>query len=298
MENDCDCENYAQNFNLMIHFFQEKYLKFLKINGKDIKSNTSFKNMGNDYEFLLTITKNLVPKGNECIEIIKQCSHNHSKEIEDIKSKLDKNENIIEKINFHFELIKKQIKLEDFDYEENEEEKTKEQNDNVNNNINITISKHLSEKDKINNLRKSAILIHNLFEDEDYKKKKNEDKKLLIKIQNNVKDIIKETGVEIKKHDEILDNIEVKVENSLDKAEKTVDYNLIKSAESAVQKRRLKYQLALGAAFCAAGTIVPGIGNLIGGALGGLIGYGIYRIDKHRLKKLDKKHKDKNKEKK
>ena len=39
----------------------------------------------------------------------------------------------------------------------------------------------------------------------------------------------------------------------------------------------------------AIGSIVPGIGNAIGLALGGLIGYGIYRADKHRLNKVLKK---------
>ena len=44
-----------------------------------------------------------------------------------------------------------------------------------------------------------------------------------------------------------------------------------------------------------AGTIVPGIGNIIGAALGGLIGYGIYRIDKYRLDKIEEKYNEDNK---
>ena len=40
---------------------------------------------------------------------------------------------------------------------------------------------------------------------------------------------------------------------------------------------------------------MPGIGNIVGAALGGLIGYGVYRIDKHRLDKIEKKYSKENK---
>ena len=43
--------------------------------------------------------------------------------------------------------------------------------------------------------------------------------------------------------------------------------------------------------FGAIGSVVPEIGNVIGAALGGLIGYGIYRVDKHRLDKIQNKKK-------
>ena len=69
------------------------------------------------------------------------------------------------------------------------------------------------------------------------------------------------------------------------------DDELEKAAISAVNRRRLAYQGGLALAFGAAGSIVPGIGNVIGAALGGLIGYGIYRADKHRLNKVLKKKK-------
>ena len=47
----------------------------------------------------------------------------------------------------------------------------------------------------------------------------------------------------------------------------------------------------MGTALGAIGSVVPGIGNAIGIALGNLIGYGIYKIDNHRLNKAIKKQK-------
>ena len=295
MEDICDCDTFTKNFNEMISFFLKSYSNFLKVKGKDIKNKKSFINMRNDYDTLISITKSLVPKGNECIELIKECSNNHSKEIEDIKSKVNKVDELIEKINNHYEIIKKQIPQKDFDNEEEDEEEEIQVNNNViiNNNID---DKKISEKEKINNLRKSGIVLHDLLQDEEYKRKNNEEKKEIIKTKNNVNDILKQMEIQLNQDDEIIDHVEQNVDEGLDKVEKGTENELKKTAESVVRRRRLKYQLGLGAAFCAAGTIVPGIGNIVGGALGGLIGYGLYRIDKHRLNKIERKYKDKEKE--
>ena len=241
MKDACDCDTFTKNFNVMITFFLNMYSKFLKINGKDIKNKKSFINMKNDYDALISITKSLVPKGNECIELIKECPNKHSKEIEDIKTKVNKVDELIEKINNHYEIIKKQIPQQDFDDEE-EDEKEEIQGNNINiiNNNNIT-NKNLNEKEIKNNLKKSAIVIHDLLQDEEYKRKKNEDKKAIIKVKNEVDDILKEMEVQLNKDDEIIDHVEENVNEGLDKVEKGTEENLKKAAESAVKRRRLKY---------------------------------------------------------
>lgn len=70
--------------------------------------------------------------------------------------------------------------------------------------------------------------------------------------------------------------------------EKANNQELEKAARIAINRRRLSYQIGLGATFGAIGSVVPGIGNAIGAALGALIGYGIYRVDMHRLNKATK----------
>lgn len=292
MEGVCDCETITKNFNEMISFFLKMYSKFIKIKGKDITNKKSFINMKNDYEVLISLTKSLVPKGKECIELIKECSNNHSKEIEDINSKVNKVDELIAKINNHYEIINKQIPQQDFD---EEEEEIQENKINIINDNNKPIGE-MSDKEILEKDKKTVIIIQDLLKDEEYKRKNNEQKKEIIKVKNNVNDIIKEMEIQLNKDDEIIDHVEEKVDEGLNKVEKGDDQNLKKMAENAVHRRRLKYQLGLGAAFCAAGTIVPGIGNIVGGVLGGLIGYGLYRIDKHRLKKIEKKYQEQNKD--
>ena len=150
--------------------------------------------------------------------------------------------------------------------------------------------KEIMERDK-----KTIILIQNLLEDEEYKKKKKQDKKDLIMIKNQLKDIVNNIEVELNKNDEQIDNIETNLDNGFVLIEKGNDENLKKAAQSAINRRRLGYQIGLVAALGLAGSVVPGIGNVVGAALGGLIGYGIYRIDKYRLDKIEEKYNEDNK---
>ena len=295
MEDVCDCDTFYKNFNEMISFFLKMYSKFLKIKGKDITNKKSFINMKDDYDALISLTRSLVPKGNECLEFIKECPNKHPKEIEDIKSKVNKVDELIEKINNHYEIIKKQIPQKVYDEEEEEDKEEEIQTNKINiikSNISNKPPEKMSEKEILENDKKAAIVIQDLLKDEEYKRKNNEDKKHIIKTKNIVNDILKDMEVQLNKDDEIIDHVEENVDNSLNKVEKGTEKNLKEAAETAVHRRRLKYQLGLGAAFCAAGTIVPGIGNIAGAALGGLIGYGLYRIDKHRLKKIEKKYQE------
>ena len=76
--------------------------------------------------------------------------------------------------------------------------------------------------------------------------------------------------------------------------EKGNKQNLEKAAKDAIKRRRLEYQAGLTLAFGALGSIIPGIGTIIGAGVGAVVGnavgYGIYRFDNHRLKKVLKKY--------
>ena len=145
------------------------------------------------------------------------------------------------------------------------------------------------------NNKKNIEIMMNLLENQELKAKRDEEKREIIKIKNILEDTANIIDVELNKNNEQIDSIEECVENGFEQVQKGNDDELEKAAISAVKRRRLAYQGGLAVAFCAVGTVVPGIGNVIGAALGGIIGYGLYRIDKHRLNKaLENKHKIRN----
>ena len=227
-----------------------------------------------------------------------QCKNEHTKEIEEIINKVNKSYELLTKVNYHYEKNKKEIPNID-ENEEEEDEKEKEKkiiknkyDDIFNNNKPI---EEMTDKEIMERDRKTIILIQNLLEDEEYKKKKKEDIRNIKKVKNQLKEIVNTIEIELNRNDEQIDNIETNVDNGHILVEKANDENLRKTAQSAIKRRRLGYQLGLAGALGLAGTIVPGIGNIVGAALGGLIGYGIYRIDKHRLDKIEKKYSKENK---
>lgn len=286
MEGYCDCKKHEEAFNISIDFFLKQYGKFIKIKGKSITNKKSFEQMNQLYNTLKDLIASLKPKGSECISQLTKCSNSHSNDIEDIKNKVNKFDELDERIEKHFLDIKKAIP-EGFDEEE-------ENNNNIINNINYNeehfVEEKLTDKEIIENDKQCMILISNLLEDEEYKRKNKEDKKEIIKLKNQVMDLVKNMELELYRNDEQLDNIEDNIEKSNDLVDKG-DKNLSAAARSAVSRRRLKYQLGLPALLCAVGTVVPGIGNIVGAAVGSAIGYGLYRIDKHRINAIEKKNK-------
>ena len=215
------------------------------------------------------LLKDLKPKGDECLKKMKSCSCDHSKNIEEISTKLNKFEEFQQKINKRFVEILKQIP------KENLEEDLKIDKENLN------------EKEIMENDKKSILLMKSILKDEMYKKKKNEDIKNLYQVEQNLNDMLKNIEVQLNQDDEVIDHIENNVYDGFEVVDKGL-INLQMAAHDAVARRRLKYQLGMPALFCAVGTVVPGIGNIVGALVGGLAGYGLYRIDKHRLDKIDK----------
>ena len=281
MEDECDCGMFFNGFNEMISLFMKNYGQFLKIKGDNITNSKSFKKVQDDYDVLISITKSLIPKGDECISRMLSCSNDHSKQVDEVTTKVSKSNELIEKINRHFENIKKKIPKDDFDDEEEEEEDQK--------NVEDMTDKEIMENDK-----KAILMVENLLDDPDFKAKNKEDLKQIFKIKNDIKDIQNAIDVQLNNDGEIIDHITKNVDDGFVLVEKGNKQNLVKAAKDAVKRRRLEYQAGLTLAFGALGSIIPGIGNIIGAGVGAVVGnavgYGIYRFDNHRLKKVLKKY--------
>ncbi len=285
MEDFCECECHEKNFNDTVNFFMKNYGAYLKIKGKNIKTKKDFDEAKTKYNLLVSLVKSLKPKGENAINNIKACHKDHSKLVEEISSKIEQTDNLLENINHHFDSIKQTMpEIE----EEEDEDDIENNNDKENDNKNF---ENMTDEQIMENDRQSIIMIQNLLDDEEYRNKNKEDKKHIIQIKNQLNDVLKNIEIELNNNNEQIDNIEDNVEQSLDLVDKGND-NLEKAAKSAVTRRRIKYQLGFAAVLGGIGTVVPGLGNVVGAALGGLIGYGVYRIDRHRLNKILKKRKE------
>ena len=293
MENFCECKNFFQVFNDITSFFLKNYGKFFKIKGNNIKNKKSFNDMKNLHDTLISSLNSIQSRGNETLKIMEKCNNDHASEIEEITSKISKTEELLSKIENHYEKIKKEIP------NEYEEEDDKDNNKNNYNDIfnNEKPLEEMTDEEIIERDRKTIILVQDLLNDAEFKAKKKEEKKEIIKIKNQLKDIVNNMEVELNKNDEQIDNIENNVFDGFEVIEMGND-NLQNAAQNAIKRRRVVYQAGLATVLGVAGSVVPGIGNLVGAAVGGLIGYGIYRIDKHRLNKIEeKKEQEKGKEK-
>ena len=303
MKNYCECDIYYNGFKDIIDLFKKKYGSFYKMKAKDITNKKTYEKFESMNTVLAQLAQSAPDKGNECINIMKNCSKKHENEIDEINSNIQKIKDLSKNIeDYHNKIIKG---LPEFFDEDSEEEKEKNEiniDDDTNDNKEIIIEDSLYENvdanETMKNDQKNIVIIQNLLENAEIKAKKDEEKREIIKLKNQLLDIQSQIEIELNNQGEQIDNIEDKVEQSLDTVKDANNDQLVKAAKSAVTRRRLAYQGVLAAVFCGIGSVVPGVGNVVGAALGGLIGYGIHRIDKHRLNKALKKYnktKDKSK---
>jgi len=314
-ENDCECD--IRDFKINFSKFQKLYLKF--ISPKENK-NKSLEKIKESYEKIQTLIKDLKSNGENCYTQMKNCSKDHSNEIDEMTLNLTEINDTIEKIEKHYNNLEEEKhkftnNIIKNDNDSNEEEKKKEDNnfiflceDNENDNnkknnenenlININDSnaiiedktgeisneREIMENDKKNIMRIKTILM------EQKKKKDQKDLKDIVKMEKDLNEILNQIEVELNRNDEQIGHIENNVIDGFELVDKG-QLELQIAANSAVKRRKLKYQIGLSALFCAMGTVVPGIGNIVGAAVGGLAGYGLHKIDKYRLHQVEKANK-------
>ena len=318
-ENDCECD--ISDFKINFSNFQRLYLKF--ISPKENK-NKSLEKITESYGKLQALIKDLKLKGENCYTQMNNCCQDHSNEIDEMTLYLTEINDTIEKVEKHYNLLveekhKVTINLIKNDDDANEKEKEKEENnfiilnednenennniinENENENINIiqindsnaiiedktneiTNERKIMENDKKNIMRIKTILM------EQKKKKDQKDLKEIVKMEKDLNEILNQIEVELNRNDEQIEHIENNVIDGFELVDKG-QLELQIAANSAVKRRKLKYQVGLSALFCAMGTVVPGIGNIVGAAVGGLAGYGLHKIDKYRLRQVEKANK-------
>ena len=293
MEDDyCECENYYNSFNGVVNHFNKQYGLFLKTKSKDITNKSNkYDKFESLYSSLKQMLESLPDKGNNYISLMKDCKKAHKSQIEEITSKLSKIEILSQRIEEYHERILKEIPevLEESE-EEKEDGKKKKEDDELNYQEEELFA-NVDVNEAMKNDQKNIKIIKDLLHCEELKAEREEEKRKLFKFQAQLDDLWKTIEVELNRNNEQIDDVEQKVENSLDVVVQANDKELEKAAKIAISRRRLAYQFGLGTALGAIGSVVPGIGNAIGIALGNLIGYGIYKIDNHRLNKAIKKQK-------
>ncbi len=316
-ENDCECD--ISDFKINFSNFQRLYLKF--ISPKENK-NKSLEKIEESYVKLQALIKDLKSKGENCYTQMNNCSQDHSNEIDEMTLNLTEINDTIEKVEKHYNLLVEErhkliinIIKDDDNLNEKEKEKEKKENnfiilseDNENNNIinedeneniikindsnaiiedktdEIANEREIMENDKKNIMRIKTILM------EQKKKKDQKDLKEIVKMEKDLNEILSQIEVELNRNDDQIGHIENNVIDGFELVDKG-QLELQIAANSAVKRRKLKYQVGLGALFCAMGTVVPGIGNIVGAAVGGLAGYGLHKIDKYRLRQVEKANK-------
>ena len=291
MEDYCECEIYYNNFKTIFTLLRNQYESFMKskVKDKDKMNKNKYDKLESIYTSLTQMFKSLPEKGDNCISFMKNCQKDHESQIEEITSELSKLEALSQRIEDYHQSLMKQIPeelKESSDVEDNEDEKEKIKE--IQKYQEDELYANVDARETMKNDQKNIVIIKNLLQSAELKAEKDEEKRKLFKFQNKLDDLFKEIEIGVIRQGEQIDNIDKEVDGSLYRIEKANNQELEKAARIAINRRRLSYQIGLGATFGAIGTVVPGIGNAIGAALGALIGYGIYRVDMHRLNKATK----------
>ena len=216
---------------------------------------------------------------------MEQCNNNHNEKINDINSNIDKIDILSERFEDHHKMLLENIPKELDDIPE-EEEKEEKKEININND-----EEDDYKKIDIRKTKEDLIIIENLLENPEFQAKNEEDKRNIVKIVNQSIEAMGNIEVELNHQCEQIDDVNNNVEKAKSHVEEGNYKHLEEAAKSAVKSRGLKYTGGLALTLGIIGTIVPGIGNVVGATLGGIIGYGIHKYDEHRLDTVLEKNK-------
>ena len=289
MESFCECGNHYKGFNDVFDYLMKNYGKFSKTKSNEIKSRKRYDNLEKQYTTLKETIKSIPEKANVCIFIMNNCGNNHKDEIKDIKTKIENSKTLLERIEYYHQKLITNIpdELDEYSDEEEENNIIKKEDENNDDLIYENIDVRKTMENDLENIK----LIETLIDKAEIDALKEEERKKIIKLKNQLIELWNYIEVELNHQGEQIDYVEDKVDEGLNQIVEGNDQQLEKAAKSAIKRRRLAYQGGLALTLGAIGTIVPGIGNAIGIALGGIIGYGLYKIDKHRLNKVLKEKK-------
>lgn len=110
--------------------------------------------------------------------------------------------------------------------------------------------------------------------------------KKIIEVKNQIAELTKTIQTESQKGCQSL----IEIEKSVDTCDLNVERSNEQLRQAALLKNKtnsIKYPLALGTILGAAGTVVPGIGNLIGLSVGTGIGYAVAKLEKKAISKIE-----------
>ena len=216
---------------------------------------------------------------------MEQCNNNHKEKINDINSNIEKIDILSERFEDHHKMLLENIPKELDDNLEEEEEEKKE--------ININNDEEDDyKKIDIRKTKEDLVKIENLLEKSpEFQAKNEEEKRKLLKLVNQSIEAMGNIEVELNHQGEQIDNVENNAEKAKSHVEEANYKHLEEAAKSAVKRRGIKYTGGLALTLGIIGTIVLGIGNVVGATLGGIIGYGIHKYDEHRLDTVLEKNK-------
>jgi hypothetical protein len=296
-END-DCEILFQIFKSNTEIFIKNIRKYTKLDINTENDKHIFLENEKDLELII---ENLNRKNSLCNKI-KFCKlKEHQKLAFEIDHMTEDNKR---KINSFYKQKKdNQEFLKDLKYENKPNLINSEENENE--------YKYEFEKNKNNEQNEKESLINkdylngNLEDIDIFKLEEIIDKhskeyigdkifqKNLIKFKNQIQELQNNLNYEIENSGQKIDMIT----NDVNEVSVNVDIANEDLRKAALEKNKvshIKYAAIFGGVGTTIGTVVPGIGNLIGGSIGTLLGIGIAKLEKRQIKKIEaEKYKEK-----
>ena len=108
---------------------------------------------------------------------------------------------------------------------------------------------------------------------------------------NQIKEATSNIEVKLNRQGEQIDNVNNNVEKAKSDVEEGNDKHLVEAAKSAVKSRGIKYTGGLALTLGIIWSVVPGVGNVVGAVIGGIVGYGLHKYYEHRLDTVLEKNK-------
>lgn len=275
--NEDECFEYAKMIDSTMELLIHNYYSLKKMDYKNDSSMEDISDINKLSQDIAILITNVESKIKFARNVISHCSLNHDDLIKKVAFKESSNEKLKTKF-----------------YKEREEMMT-------------YFATYVPKQPSINNANYKDLSEYNMdelmFEEEKLKKVKEyvyenekemnmcpKDKEDIIKVKNQIKELM----VLIK---EQIDETNGKLVQIDDKVDETYE-NILKGnkelKEAALVKnktKRWKYQAILGTVLGTVGSVLPGIGNAIGIALGVGIGAGIAKIEEKAINKIGKKKK-------